>query len=214
MSITLTLLVWGVLAPSCGPTPLGMAMIPHACMGDPSKCHGDSCDCAANIQLSSGSCGPGQCFLAAKTACEGNKACKSFAVLGPPCSNYTDHRWQIYSVGSANAVRNVPWTTFAMHSDAPVEPPPPTPPPPAPQWAPRTPCVDATDCAMLGRCTAGRCVCSSGWKGTSCQTLDLLPASGVGAFGWSPNVSAWGAHVVKDKLGVYHMFAAELWNNW
>eukprot|EP01044_Picomonas_judraskeda_P040282 COSAG03_NODE_19697_length_331_cov_5.978448_1_plen_109_part_11 len=109
-----------------------MQMIPHSCMGDPHTCRGDSCDCAANVQLSSGACAAGQCFEAAKAACEANKACKAFAVLGPPCSNYSTHLWQTYSVGSANAVRNVPWTTFAMASDAPVEPPAPPPPPPPP----------------------------------------------------------------------------------
>eukprot|EP01043_Picozoa_sp_COSAG02_P090743 COSAG02_NODE_27555_length_607_cov_0.624016_1_plen_119_part_01 len=80
---------------SCGPAPPGMKMIAHTCMGAPSKCTGDSCDCAANVQLSSGACSPGdECFRSAKTACEADKACKSFAVLGPPCSNYTTNVWQ------------------------------------------------------------------------------------------------------------------------
>lgn len=199
-------------APGCGPAPAGMKMIPGSCMGNPSTCKGSACNCAANVQLKTGNCGALRgCFAAAQSACAADKKCKSFAVLGPPCSNYTAHLWQTYSVGSANAVKNTPWTTFAMHSDSPVEPPPPPPaPPPAPQWEPRSPCVDNTDCAMLGKCSAGKCSCSSGWTGPSCQTLDLLPADPVGAFGWAPNVSAWGAHVFKDKFGQYHMYAAEL----
>eukprot|EP01050_Picozoa_sp_SAG11_P021097 SAG11_NODE_3686_length_2283_cov_3.320055_3_plen_302_part_00 len=202
-------------APGCGPAPAGMTVIPGSCMGNPRTCKGSSCDCAANVQLKAGNCGASStCFTAAKSACAADRKCKSFAVLGPPCSNYTEHLWQTYSVGSANAVRNTPWTTFAMHSDSPAEPPPPPPPPPAPppapQWEPRSPCVDDTDCAMLGKCGAGKCSCSSGWSGPSCQTLDLLPADPVGAFGWAPNVSAWGAHVLTDKSGEYHMYAAEL----
>jgi hypothetical protein len=188
-----------------------MTFIAGSCMGNPNTCKGESCDCEANLQLSSGSCHnkTGGCFEAARKACAADKRCKSFAILGAPCAKYPSQQWQIYSVGSANAVKNTPWTTFAMHSDTPVQPPaPPPPPPPPPQWKPRSPCVDDTDCSLLGKCGAGKCACSSGWTGPSCETLDLLPAAPVGAFGWAPNVSAWGAHVIKDKSGTYNMYLA------
>ena len=201
---------------TCGPPPPQFTKIAHSCMGDPSTCKGETCDCAANVQLSAGSCKGAECFETAAKACAANKRCRSFAVLGKPCdgfSNYSGTGWQIYSVGSGNAVRNIYWTAFATHSSAPVEPPPPPPPPlPSPPWAPRSPCVDDTDCALLGKCAGGKCACSSGWKGPACQTLDLLPAAATGAYGWAPNVSAWGAHVI-EKAGTYHMYAAELWND-
>jgi hypothetical protein len=114
--------------PCANLAPAGFSLIPGACMGAPSKCRGDSCDCTANVQLASGSnCHnkTGGCFEDAQRACVANKECKSFAILGAPCTKYKSQQWQTYSVGSANAVNNTPWTTFARHSDTPVEPPPP-----------------------------------------------------------------------------------------
>eukprot|EP01051_Picozoa_sp_SAG22_P035096 SAG22_NODE_16291_length_329_cov_0.608696_1_plen_70_part_10 len=44
-------------------------------------------------------------------------------------------------------------------------------------WHPRSPCVDGTDCALNGACSAGgACECSSGWSGPDCEALELLPA--------------------------------------
>ena len=67
---------------------------------------------------------------------------------------------------------------------------------PAP-WQPRVPCVDSTDCANLGVCDKGRCSCDKGWTGPQCQTLDLLPAPNVAAYGADPNISSWGCTVIK-----------------
>jgi hypothetical protein len=81
------------------------------------------------------------------------------------------------------------------------------------QWHPRSPCVDDTDCALNGACSAsGACTCSSGWSGPACETLELLPAQPVGAYGYAPNISSWGAVVVAIN-DTYHMYAAEFWNN-
>lgn len=79
------------------------------------------------------------------------------------------------------------------------------------QWHPRSPCVDDTDCALNGACSAGgACTCSSGWSGPACETLELLPAQPVGAYGYA--ISSWGAVVVAIN-DTYHMYAAEFWNN-
>ena len=73
-------------------------------------------------------------------------------------------------------------------------------------------CRTDLDCSLNGVCAAGSCACDGGWRGAGCELLDLRPAPPGGAYGFAPNISAWGAHVIKapaDEL--YHMFVSEFW---
>ena len=107
----------------------------------------------------------------------------------------------------------MPQVSSSLYAKPSPPPPPPAVPPlmdqPTPPWKPRSPCVDDTDCALNGACTAaGACHCGSGWTGPSCESLDVLPAPTIGAYGYAPNRSSWGSHVFKYK-GKYHGFFAE-----
>eukprot|EP01051_Picozoa_sp_SAG22_P001556 SAG22_NODE_62_length_23371_cov_84.500602_22_plen_225_part_00 len=82
-------------------------------------------------------------------------------------------------------------------------------------------CTSALGCSLNGECTAaGACRCDSGWHGAECELLSLGPAPPGGAYGYSPNISSWGAHVVRWPAdGLYHMWVSELWggcgiNSW
>lgn len=86
----------------------------------------------------------------------------------------------------------------------------PTPAPPPPHWYPRVPCVSDIDCELNGKCTSNGCQCTSGWEGVSCQFLSLRPAPDVGAYGFNPNISSWGATVIKIS-DTYHMWVSEFW---
>eukprot|EP01048_Picozoa_sp_COSAG05_P012229 COSAG05_NODE_1208_length_5523_cov_14.095686_8_plen_426_part_00 len=173
------------------------------------------CECAA--PLSSGSCNTtmAACFAAASAKCLAAPGCKSFT-LSPcdrPVTGNVKLSWQIFAGGSGDKVARVSSSLYAK----PSPPPPPLPIPPmmdqpTPPWKPRSPCVSSTDCALNGACTAGVCKCGSGWVGPACETLDVLPAPTVGAYGYSPNRSSWGSHVIKYK-GKYHGFFAEWWGN-
>ena len=89
----------------------------------------------------------------------------------------------------------------------------------------RKPCSSDLDCSLNGECVAGSgsCACDPGWHGESCELLRLLPTNGIGgAYGYpygsgsprpEPNISSWGAHVVKiasDRANPYHMFVSEV----
>jgi hypothetical protein len=169
------------------------------------------CKCA--IPLASGSCNAtaAACFATASGNCSADPRCKAFALS--PCDKPVTGRmqlgWQTFAGGSGDKVSQVSSTLYAKPS--PVRPPPPIPPvmnQPPPPWSPRSPCVDHTDCALNGACIAGSCKCSSGWIGPACETLDVLPAPTIGAYGYAPNRSSWGSHVIKYK-GKYHGFFAE-----
>lgn len=69
---------------------------------------------------------------------------------------------------------------------------------------PTNACSSSRDCSLLGECTAGRCVCDSGWTGPFCSSLNLEPAPPVNTGGAyiAPNgYSSWGMSVVQDKAG-------------
>jgi len=72
----------------------------------------------------------------------------------------------------------------------------------------------AYNCSYNGRCSAGACVCSSGWLGAYCQQLDLLPATNKSGFNQvhqAPFISTWGGSVIYDKkTQLYHMYASEI----
>ena len=93
--------------------------------------------------------------------------------------------------------------------------------------SPRVSCMSDLDCSLNGVCAASRsCVCDPGWHGQGCELLNLSPTQGWGgAYGYpygptsprpEPNISSWGAHVVKiagDKDTPYHMFVSEFWGH-
>jgi hypothetical protein len=82
-------------------------------------------------------------------------------------------------------------------------------------------CLTSIDCAMNGEClkpsdtnkdpqVPGICQCFSGWKGNTCEELDLLPVLTDQQGLQLPNhTSSWGGSVVYVD-GVHHMFASEI----
>ena len=82
-------------------------------------------------------------------------------------------------------------------------------------------CTSDLDCSLNGVCAdTSACACDNGWRGIECELLSLSPAPPGGAYGYpstaprEPNISSWGAHVVKiasDTVHPYHMFVSELW---
>ena len=169
------------------------------CVGNASKCAAGNTRCGCNPPLASDHCNTSsQCFQAAAANCSKDPACLSFALSPcdkPPSARPSPMSWATWGDGSGERVFSADSTLYAKPSPP---PPPPTPPPmmvqPAPPWTPRSPCVDETDCALNGACSAGRCKCGSGWTGPACETLDRLPAPTVGAYGYAPNRSSWGSH--------------------
>jgi hypothetical protein len=80
-------------------------------------------------------------------------------------------------------------------------------------WAAQA-CTTDLSCSLNGKCLASACVCAPGWHGTECELLSLGPAPPGGAYGYDPNISAWGAHVVRVPGDArYHMFASEFWGD-
>jgi hypothetical protein len=76
----------------------------------------------------------------------------------------------------------------------------------------RASCKTAADCEFLGACTAGQCVCGSGFKGSTCGELDFAPASAeTGGMLWPKpaqildnSTFSWGFTVVHDaEAGLY-----------
>jgi hypothetical protein len=64
----------------------------------------------------------------------------------------------------------------------------------------------------------GHCACFAGWKGRTCEVLDLLPVDPqkVGLVLPNRDSSTWGGSVVyheADGVGLYHMFASEILYN-
>lgn len=103
-------------------------------------------------------------------------------------------------------------------------------------------CITSADCAFNGECikdpvvvssqhngsgssnmhketkidpeAPGRCECFAGWKGQTCEILDLLPVDPerVGLVLPNHDSSTWGGSVVYHD-GLYHMFASEILYN-
>ena len=163
----------------------------------------NKCSCAT--PLASGSCNgtAAACLAAASANCTATPSCKAFAL--DPCDkpisgNHMKLGWQTFAGGSGDKVAHVGSSLYAKPSPPrPPLPPPPVMDQPTPPWTPRAPCVDSTDCALNGVCStaSGACKCGSGWTGPACETLDVLPAPTVGAYGFAPNRSSWGSHVIK-----------------
>jgi hypothetical protein len=75
-------------------------------------------------------------------------------------------------------------------------------------------CSSDLGCSLNGACTAGSCACDPGWSGAECELLALAPSPPGGAYGYAPNISSWGAHVIRHPSdSLYHMFVSEFWGN-
>lgn len=88
-------------------------------------------------------------------------------------------------------------------------------------------CTISADCAFNGECKksdssendpeiSGSCRCFSGWKGDTCETLDVLPVNPaqLGLQLHNHDFSTWGGSVsYDDDSRMYHMFASEIVNN-
>ena len=77
-------------------------------------------------------------------------------------------------------------------------------------------CKTEMDCQLNGICKQGSCVCDSGWRGTECDELDLLPAASLTpAYGgiMANHTTSWGGSVVQSESGSFHMFVAEMANS-
>ena len=79
-------------------------------------------------------------------------------------------------------------------------------------------CSDGMGCSLNGLCQDSKCVCDPSWKGTTCDTLALLPtdrtqpAAAYGGDSQQPNVSSWGGSVLRADDGVYHLWVSEFIN--
>ena len=78
-------------------------------------------------------------------------------------------------------------------------------------------CTSDLDCSLNGICVAstGICVCDAPWEGGDCTLLARLPASAArqaSVYGFSPNVTSWGASILRgdESPPMYHMFVAEV----
>ena len=91
-------------------------------------------------------------------------------------------------------------------------------------------CITSADCAFNGECVKdnegrlatkisfdpeapGVCQCFDGWKGATCEVLDVLPVDPqkVGLVLPNHDSSTWGGSVVYDEESdLYHMFASEI----
>lgn len=68
-------------------------------------------------------------------------------------------------------------------------------------------CGSDYDCSLNGECSAGVCACVPPWTGSSCGTLDVLPAALPDAALYRrANVSSWCASTVRDDAGTWHAF--------
>lgn len=73
-------------------------------------------------------------------------------------------------------------------------------------------CTTDVDCNLNGECTNGACVCDYSWSGTNCTTINFNPAPAIGAYGYSPNITAWGGLPI--LIGnTYHLYVTEIINH-
>jgi hypothetical protein len=90
-------------------------------------------------------------------------------------------------------------------------------------------CSDDTDCSLNGKCifhherrtvfsraaspffankVQGKCSCKSQWTGDYCQLLNTEGLPATAAYGYYPNVTSWGASIIKVE-NTFHMFVAQ-----
>lgn len=78
------------------------------------------------------------------------------------------------------------------------------------------PCVGNSDCSYNGECNDQSCDCSTGWKGSRCQELDLQEVNATNpglrlVDENGQNISTWGAPMLMDKeSGLWHAWASEM----
>lgn len=73
-------------------------------------------------------------------------------------------------------------------------------------------CKTNVDCYENGVCSNGNCNCDRGWTGPQCQNMSFGAAPPGGAYGYSPNVTAWGGIPVLVS-GTYHLLNTEIINH-
>ena len=68
------------------------------------------------------------------------------------------------------------------------------------------------NCGYNGVWNGSSCDCDPGWTGSDCSELIILPANSNS--GYRPaSTDAWGASVLKDDSGIYHMWVSVVENN-
>ncbi len=68
------------------------------------------------------------------------------------------------------------------------------------------------NCSYNGTWNGTSCDCVLGWNGIDCSILEVLPATPN--TGYRPsNTDSWGASIIKDDLGTYHMWVSVIDNN-
>lgn len=82
---------------------------------------------------------------------------------------------------------------------------------PPPSSSPPTTCSSEQDCNHLGRCESDRCVCSPGWTGITCTTLDLQPTPPRAGLRQG-NSSNWCGTLSADPTdpGLFHMWSSDM----
>jgi len=73
-------------------------------------------------------------------------------------------------------------------------------------------CADNAGCSRNGRCVNRACACSTGWAGTRCEQLDLLPVDAARPGLDLQPTSTWGGAVALGADGRWHMMFSELRN--
>ena len=71
-------------------------------------------------------------------------------------------------------------------------------------------CSVDEDCGLLGTCAAGACACEPGWTGTTCASLDLLPAPPDAGLRQA-NSSNWCLTLLRDEADpdLVHAYSAD-----
>lgn len=72
-------------------------------------------------------------------------------------------------------------------------------------------CFTAMQCELNGKCINSKCICSQGWRGRFCQTLDLLPAKRGNGY-HRKNMTSWGGSIIAPEisgLSRYQLIVAE-----
>ena len=63
------------------------------------------------------------------------------------------------------------------------------------------------NCSFNGTWNGTLCVCDPGWTGADCATLKVLPTAPSTRYNPS-HTDAWGASILKDDEGIYHMWVS------
>ena len=72
--------------------------------------------------------------------------------------------------------------------------------------------LNAQNCSFNGNWNGSSCDCDPGWTGSDCSELMILPAAPSSVYN-PAYVDAWGASILKDDSGIYHMWVSVTDNN-